>query len=142
MPSLWVEVSQRKALVAALAVAFAAQVHYSGVVYGGLALFLIVLGVSVNALRSPHREKPWAYLRLPLLLVAVGAVALTLYYVPTIHFDPEVNWTLKPGSTSNEVDPGYIVLYFPAAQFLFTLGCFGLSGGLAFMSRRSAPRAA
>jgi hypothetical protein len=143
--SLWIDARQRRPLSVGLAVALAIQLNYSWVLIGGTGVVLAALVVAALTLRPRNRTAPWAHLRLPTMLVEVGAVVLTLYYLPLTHFNPEVNWAIGRGDgyafpPSGEIDPAYLVLLFPMVELLVTLTIFGLFGGLALLlARRSRP---
>lgn len=135
---------QRWSLSLALLVALAIQFKYWWAWIGATGLVLTVLVVAALTLLPSNRIAPWSHLWLPTVLVAIGTLVLTLYYLPFTHFNPEVNWAIGRGDgyafpPSGEIDPAYIILFFPIAELLVTLVCFGFFGGIALWLRSSQP---
>ncbi len=145
MRSLLLEARQCRLLSGALLGALLVQFVYSIAFIGALALMLIVLAISVRTLLPKNRASIWKYLRLPAAIIAIGTTLLTLFYLPVTHFNPAINWQIERGGSyafppPGEVDPGYLILVFPAVELVVSLVLFGFFGVLAqsFGSPRSA----
>lgn len=90
------------------------------------AIVTIILGI----FRQNNFVEISKYLRIPLALIFIFNLIVFLVYIPTIHLNPDINWTLKEGGS--EVDPYYLLMYIPLINFIAGISIILLSLSIKF----------
>lgn len=79
-------------------------------------LYIIAIVISCLLLvkkSSNNKKKLWWQI---LLIFLVTNLLLFLYWIFTVHLNPDINWKLQ--GNDYEVDPWYYILYLPGINFL------------------------
>lgn len=103
-------------LIGQLSVWYIGGVLQPIILVGHELLYIIAIVISCLLLvkkSSNNKMKLWWQI---LLIFLVTNLLLFLYWIFTVHLNPDINWKLQ--GNEYEVDPRYYILYLPGINFL------------------------